>query len=207
MAQIVFYKKDHLYKVNGEIYPNVSEILRFISREVYGDINQFRLDNAGERGKKVHEATEVLDKYGEVKITTSIQPYINAYIKFLEENEPQWLEIEKSYASETLKYAGTIDRIGTLNKGKYKNCLVLLDIKTNSAIKKQLAGTQLNGYHLLVNEDAKYKIDKLLILHLKNDGNYTIIDIEQDKTNFMACLTLHNLLKKKSRKVNKGEIE
>ena len=64
IAQLIFFEKDHIYELNGEQLPSVSELTRFISREVYGDVAQFRLDNAAERGTKVHKLTEALDKYG-----------------------------------------------------------------------------------------------------------------------------------------------
>ena len=50
IAQLIFFEKGHIYEMDGEQLPSVSELTRFISREVYGDVAQFRLDNAAERG-------------------------------------------------------------------------------------------------------------------------------------------------------------
>ena len=76
IAQLIFFEKDHIYELNGEQLPSVSELTRFISREVYGDIAQFRLDNAAERGTKVHKLTEALDKYGEADVSEDVLPYL-----------------------------------------------------------------------------------------------------------------------------------
>ena len=95
MAKILtFYDDKHEYQVGEEILPSVSEILRFITREMYDNINQYTLDQAADRGKRVHAATENLDRYGEVQIDADIQPYVEAYIKWRREYDPQWTRIE-----------------------------------------------------------------------------------------------------------------
>ena len=65
MGKLIFYDKEHEYELNGEIVPSVSELSRFASREIYGDVNQYILDNAADRGTKVHKQCELLDKYRE----------------------------------------------------------------------------------------------------------------------------------------------
>lgn len=80
MAQILkFFDAEHEYVVGDKKIPAVSEILRFLSREMYSSISQYTLDNAADRGKRVHKACEVLDKYGEAEIDKDIEPYIKAY--------------------------------------------------------------------------------------------------------------------------------
>ena len=57
MARLIFYDAEHEYTVDGVKYPSVSEILRFISREIYDDTNQYALDHAADLGTSVHKAT------------------------------------------------------------------------------------------------------------------------------------------------------
>lgn len=169
---------------------------RFLSKEIYGDIAQFRLDNAAERGTKVHKACEVLDKYGTVEVENDILPYIQAYINFRKEHNVKWDKIEFPASHPTLQYAGTIDRYGMVDGAP-----TILDIKSSYAVHKPLCLAQLNLYRLLL-EAAGMKVERLYILHLKPDGTYKLIpfDINDDVPN--ALLTLHNLMKKKRRKKN-----
>ena len=74
MSRLIFYDEGHEYQVDGERVPSVSEVLRFISREVYGDVNQYTLDNAADRGTRIHKACELLDKYGKVECDEDIAP-------------------------------------------------------------------------------------------------------------------------------------
>lgn len=112
MARLIFYETDHVYTVDGEEFPSVSEISRFASREIYGDVNQYNLDNAAARGSAVHKATEILDKYGKVECDEDIVPYIKAYVQFRKDfGIGDYTHVEKALADEVLKFAGTIDRI------------------------------------------------------------------------------------------------
>ena len=117
MARLIFFDDTHTYTVDGEEFPSVSEISRFASREVYGEVSQYNLDNACSRGSAVHKATEILDKYGKCECDEDIEPYIRAYVKFRKDfGIKDYAHIEKALAHEELKYAGTIDRIYTIDE-------------------------------------------------------------------------------------------
>lgn len=196
MGKLIFYDKEHEYELNGEIVPSVSELSRFASREIYGDVNQYLLDNAAERGSKVHKQCELLDKYRECEADEITAPYIQAYVNFIKDNRPEWVAIEKAMASNKMLFAGTLDRVGMLN-GKR----VIVDIKTSSAVQKVLALIQLNAYKMLWEENhTDEPIEELYILHLTKEGKYKLINFDIDNTLFMACYNLHQALKKKKRK-------
>lgn len=190
MAQLLFFDECHKYTLDGEELPSVSELTRFISREIYGDVGQFNLDRAADRGTAVHKATELLDKYGTVEIDEDISPYLKAYIAFRKEHKCEWQKIEYATHHPESLYAGTLDRVGTVD-GK----LVVLDIKTSSTIQKPLYTAQLNLYRKMLPDP----IEQLVILHLKKDGTYKLIDIPIDDTLADACITMHEALKKKKR--------
>ena len=191
MAQLLFFDEGHKYTLDGEELPSVSELTRFISREIYGDVGQFNLDRAADRGTAVHKATELLDKYGTVEIDEDISPYLKAYIAFRKEHKCEWQKIEYATHHPENLYAGTLDRVGTVD-GK----LVVLDIKTSSTIQKPLYTAQLNLYRKTLSDP----IEQLVILRLKNDGTYKLIDIPIDDTLADACITMHEALKKKKRR-------
>ena len=190
MAQLLFFDEGHKYTLDGEELPSVSQLTRFISREIYGDVGQFNLDRAADRGTAVHKATELLDKYGTVEIDEDISPYLKAYIAFRKEHKCEWQKIEYATHHPENLYAGTLDRVGTVD-GK----LAILDIKTSSTIQKPLYTAQLNLYREMLPDP----IEQLIILHLRKDGTYKLIDIPIDDTLADACITMHEALKKKKR--------
>ena len=65
MRSFSFDGDGHTYLLDGERIPCVSDLCRFVSREVYQDTPQWKMDAAAERGTAVHAATEALDKYQE----------------------------------------------------------------------------------------------------------------------------------------------
>ena len=222
MATLIFFDKMHLYTLNDEEVPSVSELARFASREVYGNVEQYTLDNASSRGTAVHKSTEVLDKYNEVECDPNIENYVRAYIKFRKDyGVKEYVAIEKALASEQMKFAGTIDRIfridGTFAKefkaqtkvdiSKSIGKLAVIDLKSSSVVQKVLAQIQLNGYKKLVEENKLGEVAVLMILHLDKEGKYKVHNFELDDTLFMCCYNLHKALEKKKRvkkEVNNG---
>lgn len=196
MAKLLFFDTTHTYTVDGEVIPSVSEICRFISREIYGDIGQFTLDNAAKRGTAVHKSTEVLDKYGKVEITSDIEPYIRAYIQFRKDHACEWQKIEWATHHPDNLYAGTLDRYGTVD-GKR----AIVDIKSTANIDpahRKLYEAAQNLYRKMLPEDMP--VEQLLILQLKNDGTYKLYDLPISDGLADACLLLHTALKKRKRK-------
>lgn len=200
MANLIFYDDTHRYTVDGVEVPSVSELTRFISREIYGDVQQFTLDQAASRGTSVHKATEALDKYGSAEIDDQHVGYLKAYLAFLKDRHPEWEKIEWSVNNEQL-YAGTIDRYGSLDEKK-----VIVDIKTTGNITrghKTLYTAAQNLYRMAVEKIAT--VDALYILQLKNDGNYKLIELPIQDELANACITMHEALKKKQRKRKENE--
>lgn len=193
---LVFFDDRHEYQVDGEIFPSVSEILRFITREMYENVHQYTLDNAADRGKRVHKACEDLDRCGKAQIDTDIRPYVQAYVNFLKEYQPEWAQIEYACWHPEMRYAGTLDRYGTVNGERY-----IIDLKTTATLHTNRNTAQLNGYDKLAAANG-LNVDKLAILQLKKDGTYKFKPIDRDDTLFMACYSLHKATEKKRRKKN-----
>lgn len=192
MAQLLFFDQGHKYTLDGEELPSVSELCRFISREIYGDVSQFNLDRASDRGTRVHKACEALDVYGKVEVSDDIAPYVQSYLKFRQEHEIKWSMVERSIAHQKERYAGTIDRYGELDGVKS-----LVDIKTSYTVHKRLAIAQLNLYRWMAEEEG-HPVEKQFILHLTKDG-YKLVEIEKRDDVPTALLTLHRLMEKKRR--------
>jgi hypothetical protein len=92
--------------------------------------------------------------------------------------------------------AGTIDRFGAI-RGE----AALVDVKTTYTVHKPLCRAQLNLYRL--NLIARgYPVHKMYILHLKKDGTYKLIPMEEDEPLALSLIIIHNALRKKRRKRN-----
>lgn len=195
MAKLIFYDAGHKYTVGGEEVPSVSELTRFITREVYESAPQLAMDRAGSRGTKIHKASEAIDKYGSAEIEDDIAPYLRAYVRFLKDFSPEWERIEWPVNNGML-YAGTLDRYGTLS-GKR----AILDIKTAASIgtpTKVLYTAAQNLYRMAI--EPEYAVEALYILQLKKDGKYRLIELEIQDELALSCIALHQALKKKERK-------
>ena len=171
---------------------SVSEVLRFLSREEYSDINQYKLDNAADRGTAVHTACEVLYKYKTVECAPDIEPYVMAFVQFLKDHVCEFNDIEKPLADTDLGIAGTPDLCGTLDGEE-----AIVDMKAQCVIHKTLVKAQLNGYRDLRIKNCKPEPKKLYCLQLMNDGKYRLYPVAIDGTEWQACLALHKALKNK----------
>lgn len=196
MSDLIFREKGHVYMLDGEQLPSVSDLCRFLHREIYKDAPKWRMETAAERGTAVHGATEELDRIGRVEIAEEYLPYIKAYKAFLQKHLVSWSMIEKAFYHPALRYAGTIDRYGQID-GK----TALVDIKTTSQLYNPLCKAQTNLYRLLLIANG-FPVDRLYILHLKRDGKFRLAPMDQDEPLAYALITLHNALSKKRRKRN-----
>lgn len=199
MAQLLFFDEGHTYQLDGQPLPSVSEVIRFISREIYGEVSQFKLDQAADRGSRVHKLLEALDKYGTIECPESLAGYLKAYLSFRNDHTVAWQQIERITYHPELGYAGTIDRLGLVD-GKR----MILDFKTSYTVHKPLVTAQQNLYKLAWEAQTGEQIDAIAALHLKADGTYKLHALPIDPATGLACLTLHNALKKKVRKKNNG---
>lgn len=194
MSDLIFYEKNHIYMLGGERIPCVSDLCRFLHKEIYKDAPLWQMEAAADRGTAVHRATELLDKTGTAEISGDYAPYLESYAAFRREHNVQWELIEHADYHPLYRYAGTIDRYGMVDGFK-----TLLDIKTTYTVYKPLCSASLNLYRLMLEVRQKC-VERLLILHLKKDGTYKLIEFAFDDAVPMALLTLHNVLKKKRRK-------
>lgn len=196
MSILQYFDKGHIYMLEGDRIPCVSDLCRFLHREIYKDAPLWQLEAAADRGTKVHAATEALDKTGQAEIQDEYLPYLQAYAQFRQEHDVQWELIEYADYHPELRYAGTIDRYGLVD-----GIRTLLDIKTTYTVYKPLCGASLNLYRLIL-EAREKQVERLMILHLKKDGTYRPVWIDIDDSVPMALITLHNALKPKRRKKN-----
>ena len=189
MSILQFFDRGHIYILDGQRLPCVSDLCRFLHREIYKDAPLWQMEAAADRGTKVHAATEALDKTGWAEIEDEYLPYLQAYAAFRMEHDVQWELIEHPDYHPAHRYAGTIDRYGMVDGFK-----TLLDIKTTYRVYKPLCSASLNLYRMMLEARGK-DVERLLILHLKKDGSYKLIRFDAEDAVPMALITLHTTLK------------
>ena len=195
---IEFVEKGHKYYKDGVEIPSVSELTRFISKEIYGNANLEAAEAAKERGTLVHAATEEMDRIGSVEVPDYLEGYLMAYARFISDYKPFWWMSEEIVYSENWNYAGRVDRFGTLKTGEN----ILLDIKTTKRIGKKekvLYSTQLGFYDMAIKEMSEHKIDGIAILKLSENGTYKLINVEPHRGLMRACYQLHESLNTKKK--------
>jgi len=150
---------------------------------------------AGTRGDKIHQATEQLEKDGEIRIedkflnketgqmeelTAEELEAVISYKDFIDDTNAEILANEMTVFSE--KYAGTLDRIFRINGQIY-----IIDLKSSQSIRKDMI-IQLSAYsHTEIDytglgiTDEEWKARKLAVLQLgyqKNSKKYKFTEIE-----------------------------
>jgi hypothetical protein len=193
--ELQFDEEKHLYTLNmhGQILqlPSVTQILRFVTNEIYKDIPVYVLEAAADKGSRVHEAIEMMAKYGWMEADTEILGYILAYQEWEKKHNYQALETEYPVYHKTRMYAGRIDRIFLDNDD-----ICIMDIKTGQSVFELLTAAQLYGYvEALKSHDIQVK--RAYILHLKENSEYDWIeaDLNKGSTLFECCAYLHSVLK------------
>lgn len=194
MHEIQFEESTHTYVVDGVEYPCVSDILRFLKNEIYADIPKSIIENAAERGTRIHKQIEAMDLNGTCEVDIDTKHHVLEYNAFFRKFDPEWLLIEKPFFHPELNYCGTIDRYGIIGGVRW-----LLDIKTVSNPNEQMIGAQLSAYSKLL-EIAGYPVEKVGYLHLYKDKKYRLKELPNDDSLFMACHKIHFATAKKERK-------
>lgn len=167
-AEIVFEPITHSYHVGGKRLPSVSEIMRPLTDAYYSQIPSELLQNAANRGKRVHEAVEMFDVFGVECESKEIMPYLLGYKMALRLEKFSPIVNEQMLTNN--EFCGTLDMIAT-----HDNKLVIIDLKATSQINYELIEVQLAAYKELCVFNDK-PIEKTFVLHLK-PNSYKFVEI------------------------------
>ena len=183
--------ENHNYAVGEtKLVLSVTQVIK--SEGLMGDTTHWS-DFARDRGTMVHTVTEWYDKgtLDEGTLDPQLLPYLTAYKKFKEHQDPHWLVVEGMRCDLTLRYAGTVDRAGRIMASTFP---VVLDIKSGSPAKWH--SIQLAAYKRLVAKDLPEGIVWRFVLYLRVDGTYKLdkltMDDSEDWEVFSCALTLAN---------------
>ena len=171
----------HIYRdETDQVWPGVTSILTDV-----GLIDSKWFDEySRDRGSLVHQACALYD-HGVLNMDTLdpvLLPYVQGWIRFREESGFIPELIEEVVWNETYRYAGTLDRTGTMN-----DRAVLIDLK--SGLAQTWSHLQTAAYAACLPEPyLRY------VVELNSYGNYKLSEHKDRKDFgvFLAALTLRN---------------
>jgi hypothetical protein len=143
-------------------------------------------DAAG-RGTTVHS---IVESYKHTKehieaIPEQFKGYATAFYNWVEDNDIEILEHERTVVSKQYEYAGTLD---LLVKNKQSNRTFIIDVKTGKDIYPE-SFLQLSAYKQALKEDGT-EVDDIAVLLLKEDGKYKFGQGEECLDVFLAAKKL-----------------
>ena len=203
MDDVIFIAKKHKYMTKDEkVLPSVSEIISPLSKTIYDSVDPEVLAVAALKGSTIHGYTVELDNAQIIECEEELSGYLLAYVKAVREHDIHW---RKDMTEKPMRYfdeyAGTIDRYGDVDGKK-----TLVDIKTPSSMpnkKLVVYEAQLNLYRRMI-EAHEEKVEQMYVLHLKKDGEYSLIEIPIDDTLADMCLYIHKRMKERKRRIKKN---
>ena len=192
--ELSFEEARHIYTLNGAVIPSVTTIMRPLSQSLYKGVDEAILNKAAARGTAVHNAIENYTLFGLSDIEPMYQGYLDAYISWCNDFNPQPISTECKVYHKVLRYAGTSDLIAMIEDKR-----ILVDYKTSATVNKMLTGIQTEAYAKAY-ESHDYPIDGKAILHLKKNGKYTWVYYDKNDSEswevFGALLTVRNHIEK-----------
>lgn len=193
MSELHFDPERHRYTIGDETLPSVTQILRSAGLVDYSRVPPDVLQAAADRGTRVHLACVFVDE-GSLEwesVAAEERRYVEAYEKFLAESGFRTDLVEHRVWHRELRYAGTLDRTGTMPDGSR----YLIDLKTGQV--DPSAWVQLAAYQACLEWDGVGYLRR--VLHLQENGNYSLIPPgndsmrvpEEEFNAFRAALVVH----------------
>ena len=166
LNELAFDDSEHKYYLNGTELPSVTTIMQPLSQAEYGTVDKQRLAAAASRGTSVHDAIENYIKYGIDDARPEYRGFMDAFLSWWNQYNPEPIGSEVRMYHKTLLYAGTGDLIAKIN-GE----LVLIDFKTTAKIIDKACRVQLEAYAQALKTHG-IEIKRKYILRISNDGTF-----------------------------------
>ena len=192
-----FRPDNHTYWDDTGLVPGVTTVIETIC-QAFANIPDVYLIPAQDRGTAVHKATELddLEMLDEDSLDIDLMPYLEAWRQFRADMKFEPERVEKMVYHPAIRYAGTLDRTGTMTWKRARR-KVILDVKTGP--KSRGIGLQLAAYQAALKAELGDEIKTRVSVHLKPDGKYMIEEYTDtsDLRVFLAMLTSYKWMKEK----------
>lgn len=239
----------HVYRVNDEVYPSVTQI---ISQTVPKDLTWWgmKVGVAGvcmlyDRGKlnrkiqasdvddvvtmmtyeklttnhiyktrglsgtTIHEALENWGRKGEVPDPQAFplvdQERVSGLARWILDTSPRFIEQEVRTASLKYKYAGTFDARIVFESGEYKGKECLVDLKTSKYVYPESHFPQLEAYEYAEVECGEKPTDERLILHIAENGDWTMARSCDTIDDFLVLLQHYKSLQERKARIKEAK--
>jgi ribosome-associated translation inhibitor RaiA len=187
IRSVAEYAADHLDRLHDMRDMGREALVAALKQSPYTD-----RDKAANRGTEVHALAEELIHGRAVEVPEELAGYVNSYVRYLDEWQPEPIKVEKVVAHRRWNYAGTFDAVYRLHDGR----VVIGDIKTSRSGIYAETALQLAAYRyaeVYVDDDgterpmADLGIVEAQGLWIRADG-YDVLPIPADESVFRAFL-------------------
>lgn len=183
---LTFDADTHTYRFKGDVVPSVTGILKPL--QDFSSVPAPVLEAASNFGTAVHLACELWDRgtLDEDALDPALEPYLDAWKWFSLDNDVKWEMIEAQVYHPGLRYAGTLDRYGSVRDTK-----TVLDIKSSVGLYPAV-GPQLAAYKAAI--PLCPATATRMAVQLKADGTY-VAKTYTDRTDwplFASLVTVRN---------------
>ncbi len=147
-----------------DAYPKDKGFEMYLANAESYAATQEKMNKAGERGTRVHKATEILDEGGSLSRENFAKDEWLMLMQFCEwhkEYNPKVIAIEQRLVSDRLRLGGTLDRVYEID-GK----VVLLDIKTSNKLLDKYWCQNVLYKHMWEEDHTRPRIDETAVLRL-----------------------------------------
>lgn len=201
-----FDENQHRYFLDpkGEEIPGVTRALEECGLTDFSMVPRHILEAAQQRGTDVHNALHFLDdgELDQASLTEEMHGFVMAYLRFKNEMKFEPTLVEKFVHSLSHRWAGRLDRVGTLGRKDGGFDLTVVDFKSGMVLPAH--AIQLAAYTSGLPESRKYR---RMTLELDSNGKYKIHEYEpqayaRDLNVFHSAVNVwhwkndHGLLKK-----------
>jgi hypothetical protein len=160
-----FHASAHVYTVGKVMVPAVGTITKLARTTTDGP---WMKDEHRDRGRAVHAATLAVDLGDScqsvlARLEPDWRPFLFAYCEFRKGIALRWRQLEEPAVHRELMFAGTPDRVGTIN-----DYPALLEIKTGHAT--DWHGIQTAGQEILLASGALRRY----VVYLTSDGKFKL---------------------------------
>lgn len=133
LPELTFDEASHIYRLNGDIIPSVSELMGPLKDQCYGGISKRTLENAAIKGSAVHNSIENWIKFGIDDIPSEHRGYFNGFVEWWKQYKPRVFGSEVRIYHKLMRYGGTIDLLCEIG-----GLLELIDFKTTYTLLEML---------------------------------------------------------------------
>ena len=187
--ELEFEAKSHVYRINGQPIPSVTQVLEDVGIIDYSYIPGNTREMALDRGRDVHLATAFDDEGDLDEAGFPFMPYVQAWRNFRAATGFEPDAIEQRGFNRDHNFAGTIDRLGRMGDGT----VAIIDLKCGQA--QKWVALQIGAYCSFLPDPRVYR---RLCVELHPNETFSVFEFKSslwkhDFNLFLTALTVYRM--------------